>query len=80
VPRGLPRPERRTYARLGVLPDDRGYRRGHLRALAQRVDVADEEVRIMGSKSDLLRALAAASGTKQITPVVRRSVLNWRRG
>ena len=30
-----------------------GYRRDHLRALAQRVEVADREVRIMGSKGDL---------------------------
>ena len=36
-----------------------GYRRDHLRALAQRVEVDDHEVRIMGSKSDLLRTLAA---------------------
>jgi hypothetical protein len=28
-----------------------GYRRDHLRALAQRVEVADREVRIMGSKA-----------------------------
>jgi len=36
-----------------------GYRRDHLRALAQRVEVAEGEVRIMGSKSNLLRVLAA---------------------
>jgi hypothetical protein len=41
-----------------------GYRRDHLRALAQRVEVADREVRIMGSKGDLLRTLTAASGSK----------------
>ena len=41
-----------------------GYRRDHLRALAQRVEVADGEVRIMGSKGDLLRTLAAACGRK----------------
>jgi site-specific DNA recombinase len=39
-----------------------GYRRDHVRALAQRVEVNDGEVRIMGSKSDLLRTLAAAGG------------------
>ena len=33
-----------------------------LRALAQRVEVAEKEVRIMESKSDRLRTLAAASG------------------
>jgi hypothetical protein len=34
----------------------------------------------MGSKGDLLRTLAAASGVKSATPGVRSSVLNWRRG
>ena len=34
----------------------------------------------MGSKSDLLRTLAAASGAKSATPGVRSSVLKWRRG
>ncbi|MGO8831337.1 MAG: recombinase zinc beta ribbon domain-containing protein [Roseiarcus sp.] len=57
-----------------------GYRRDHLRALAQRVEVADGEVRIMGSKSDLLRTLAAASGVKSATLGVRSSVPKWRPG
>jgi site-specific DNA recombinase len=60
--------------------DGGGYRREHLRALAQRVEVADGEVRIMGSKGDLLRTLAAASGIKSATPGVRSSVLKWRMG
>jgi hypothetical protein len=51
-------------ARERIRIDGGGYRRDHLRALAQRVEVADGEVRIMGSKVDLLRALAAASGVK----------------
>ncbi len=55
-----------------------GYRRDHLRALAQRVEVAEHEVRIMGSKGDLLRTLAAASGAKSASPGVRSSVLKWR--
>ncbi len=42
--------------------------------------VADKEVRIMGSKSDLLRTLAAASGVKSAAGGVRSSVLKWRRG
>ena len=50
-----------------------GYRRDHLRALAQRVEVADREVRIMGSKSDLLRTLAAISGVKSATGGERQS-------
>ena len=45
-----------------------GYRRDHLRALAQRVEVADREVRIVGSKSDLLRTLPEASATPFPTP------------
>lgn len=54
-----------------------GYRRDHLRALAQRVEVADGEVRIMGSRSELLRTLAAASGVRSAGPV-RSSVPKWR--
>jgi hypothetical protein len=38
-----------------------GYRRDYLRALAQRVEVDAKELRIMGSKSELLRTLVAAS-------------------
>jgi hypothetical protein len=41
-----------------------GYRRDHLRALAQRVEVDAKEVRIMGSKSLLPRTLVAASSAK----------------
>ena len=41
-----------------------GYRRDHLRAIAQRVEVDAKEVRIMGSKSALLRILVAASSAK----------------
>ena len=66
-------------ARERIRVEGGGYRREHLRALAQRVEVADEEVRIMGSKGDLLRTLAAASGAKSATPGVRSSVLKWRR-
>jgi hypothetical protein len=57
-----------------------GYRRDHLRALAQRVEVADAEVRIMGSKSNLLGTLVAAAGGKTVMPGVRSSVLKWRTG
>jgi site-specific DNA recombinase len=56
------------------------YRRDHLRALAQRVEVADREVRIIGSKSNLLQTLAAAAGARLATPGVRSSVLKWRKG
>ena len=56
-----------------------GYRRDHLRALAQRVEVNDGEVRIMGSKSDLLRTLAAADGgtAAGAVPIF---VPRWRKG
>jgi site-specific DNA recombinase len=52
------------------------YRRDHLRALAQRVEVDVGEVRIMGSKSDLLRTLAAATDA---TGQVPSFVPKWRR-
>ncbi len=55
-----------------------GYLRDHLRALAQRAEVAEHEVRITGSKGDLLRTLAAASGSKSASPGVRSSVPKWR--
>jgi DNA invertase Pin-like site-specific DNA recombinase len=41
-----------------------GYRRDHLRALAQRIEVDEKEVRIMGSRSALLRTLVAVSSVK----------------
>ena len=67
-------------ARERMRIDGGGYRRDHLRALAQRVEVADGEVRIMGSKGDLLRTLAAVSGVKSAAGGVRSSILKWRRG
>ena len=67
-------------ARERIRIDGGGYRRDHLRALAQRVEVADREVRIVGSKSNLLQALTAAAGVKPATPGIRSSVLKWRRG
>jgi site-specific DNA recombinase len=69
-----------STARERVRIDGGGYRREHLRALAPRVEVADKEVRIMGSKGNLLQTLAAASGVKSATIGVRSSVLSWRRG
>ena len=67
-----------STARARIRIDGGGYRRDHLRALAQRVEVADKEVRIMGSKSQLLRALAAGPGVMPATSGVRSSVLKWR--
>ncbi|WP_089217432.1 recombinase family protein [Sphingopyxis indica] len=65
-------------ARERMRLDDGGYRRDHLRALAQRVEVADDEVRIMGSKSELLRTLVAASSVETAAFGVQSSVLKWR--
>jgi site-specific DNA recombinase len=55
-----------------------GYRRDHLRALAQRVEVDAKEVRIMGSKGELVRTLVAASNAKTVLFGVPSSVPKWR--
>ena len=65
-------------ARAGLRMEGGGYRRDHLRAFAQRVEVADDEVRIMGSKSELLQSLVAASSVESAANGVRSSVLKWR--
>jgi site-specific DNA recombinase len=66
-----------SAARQRIRLDGGGYRRDHLRALAHRVEVADTEVRIMGSQSELLRTLVAASGGKSVPVGLQRS-LKWR--
>jgi site-specific DNA recombinase len=53
-------------------------RRDYLRALAQRVEVDAQELRIMGSKSELLRTLVAASSAKTAGFGVPSSVPMWR--
>ena len=63
-------------ARQRIRLEGGGYRRDHLRALAQRVEVSDGKVRIMGSKSRLLKTLAAKPGAN----VVPTQGLKWRRG
>ena len=65
-------------ARRRMRGSDGGYRRDHLRALAQRVEVGKAEVRIMGSRTELLRTLVASSGVPPAASV-RTSVPNWRR-
>lgn len=67
-----------SAAREGLRLEGGGYRRDQLRALAQRVEVADDEVRIMGSKSELLRTLVAASSGNSAAFGVSGSVLKWR--
>ena len=64
-------------AREQIRIDGGGYRRDHLRALAQRVEVVDREVGIAGSKINLLPTLTAAVSVKQVAPGIRTSVLKW---
>ena len=68
-------------ARKRMRADGGGYRRDHLRLLAQRVEVEDKQVRIMGSKSNLLRTLAAisSSGVKSDSLGVPSFVPKWRK-
>jgi hypothetical protein len=59
----------RTFAetaRRHIRLEGGGYRRDHLRALAQRVEVVDGEVRIMGSKSRLLQVLTGKNGGNSV--------------
>jgi site-specific DNA recombinase len=65
-------------ARKRMRTESGGYRRDHLRALAQRVEVDTKEVRIMGSKSVLLRTLVAASSAKTAAFGVPSFVPKWR--
>ena len=71
----------RTFARQArrrMRSESGGYRRDHLRALAQRVEVDQKELRIMGSKSVLLRTLVAAESAKTAGFGVPSSVPKWR--
>ncbi len=63
-------------ARQRIRLEGGGYSRDHLRALAQRVEVAEGEVRIMGSKSRLLQTLMANGGANAVPT----QGLKWRRG
>jgi hypothetical protein len=67
-----------SQARRRMQTGSGGYRRDHLRALAQRVEVDAKEVRIMGSKSELLRTLVAASSAKTAGFGVPSFVPKWR--
>src|SRR5206468_2145094 len=68
----------RQAARKRMRTESGGYRRDHLRALAQRVEVDAKEVRIVGSKSALLRTLVAASSAKTAGFGVPSFVPKWR--
>ena len=69
---------RKSQLSLNMRTDSGGYRRDHLRALAQRVEVDAKEVRIMGPKSELLRTLVAASSAKTAGFGVPSFVPKWR--
>ncbi len=71
----------KTFARMArkrMRTENGGYRRDHLRALAQRVEVDQKELRIMGSKSALLRTLVSAESAKTAGFGVPGSVPKWR--
>src|SRR5215471_15410877 len=71
----------KTFARTArkrMRTDSGGYRRDHLRALAQRVEVDQKQLRIMGLKSVLLRTLVAAPSAKTAGFGVPSSVPKWR--
>lgn len=66
-------------ARRKLRNEDGTYRRDHLRAFAQRVEVVDPtEIRIMGSKTELLRTLVAAAGVESTAAGVRSFIPKWR--
>ena len=71
----------RTFAqtaRRKLRNEDGTYRRDYLRAVAQRVEVVSKnEVRVMGSRSELLRTLTAASGVEAAVTGVRGLAPKW---
>lgn len=67
-------------ARERIRGTEGGYRRDHLRSLAQRVEVADDAIRVMGSKTELLRTLITGQGRQSAAIGVPRGGLKWRRG
>jgi site-specific DNA recombinase len=67
-----------SQARKRMRTESGGYRRDYLRALAQRIEVDAKEIRIMGSKSALLRSLVAASSAKTVGFGVPSFVPKWR--
>lgn len=59
--------------------EDGKYRREHVRAVAQRVEViSPNEMRIMGNRTDLLRTMAASAGEQSAVLGVRILKPKWR--
>ena len=66
-------------ARRKLRNEDGTYRRDHLRSPAQRVEVVDpREIRVMGSKTELLRTLVAAASVESAAVGVRSFIPKWR--
>ncbi|MGO4728288.1 MULTISPECIES: zinc ribbon domain-containing protein [unclassified Inquilinus] len=66
-------------ARRKLRNEDGTYRRDHLRALAQRVEVVDgREIRITGSKAELLRALTTTASVATAALGVPSFIPKWR--
>lgn len=73
----LKRFARRSRERMR-LKNNGSCRRDHLRALAPRVEVAEDQVDIMGSKSGLPRTLVTVSILETAAFGGHSSVLKWR--
>jgi len=65
-------------ARKRLRTSDGRYRRDHLRAMAQRIEVTRTEARIIGSRTELLRTLAAAASAETAVNGVPSLGLKWR--
>jgi hypothetical protein len=72
--------EMASEARGRLRQEKGGYRGDRVRTFAQRVEVADDEIRIMGTKSTLLRTVVAAKGGKSAVIGVPGFIPKWRRG
>ena len=68
-----------SEARRRLRLDKGGYRREHVRAFTQRVEVADDAIYIKGSKNVLLRTLVATTGGKTAGIGVPGFIPKWRK-
>jgi hypothetical protein len=73
-------PELASEARIRLRLGKGGYRREHVRAFAQHVEIADHAIYIKGGKNTLLRAPAATKGGKSAGIGVPGFVPKWRTG
>jgi hypothetical protein len=77
IPEAIERMAQAT--REGLRAPDGPYRRAHVRAVAQRVEVlSTAEIKIMGGRTELLRTLAASRGDQSAILGVRSSKPKWR--